>query len=138
MCEQVYGDPHRGQCHWDGVAPETLRPGAWFSTLDWAVYHAPGWEAWQAFRGGLVGTPMTERHACIEAWTREHYGNPTEWGLAELVRVTNLYRSLRGQFSAHPELRHSVLAVDADGVKGYSERWVGTPRQSTKATIREF
>ena len=46
-----------------------------------AVYHAPGWEAWQAFRGGLVGTPMTERHARIEAWTREHYGNPTESGL---------------------------------------------------------
>lgn len=44
----VVNDPHRkAGCKYDGSL-------SWQSQVDWAVYHAPGWEAWQEKRAKMV------------------------------------------------------------------------------------
>jgi hypothetical protein len=98
--DQKVDDPHRlAGCNWDGTVPEKGEPPSWFSDLDWAVYHAPGWEHWQAFRASLVGTPIPERLDQIWMWVHSH---PTN--LAETIRVVNLLRSLRGMDSKFPQI----------------------------------
>lgn len=97
-------DLHRTRCHWDGNQDQS-RSG-WFSLLDWAVYHAPGWEQWQEFRASLVGRPMEARaHWVWEWWWKTTRTADPSQELADAVRCVNVLRSLRGQFSAHPELK---------------------------------
>ena len=86
-------DPHRGRCWYREYDTQ------WLSELDWAVYHAPGWQEWQKFRGSLVGTPIDERLENVRVWLRTH-GE----GRVELVRTVNLLRSLRGYDSVSIEL----------------------------------
>ena len=76
-------DPHRGECHWDGSTN-------WFSRLDYAVYHAPGWEEWQAFRQGLVGQPIEVR---VERMNERFSQGGTD--ILEVIRLLNLTRSHR-------------------------------------------
>jgi len=109
-------DPHRGGCNWHrrDTPPEDL---SWFQLLDWAVYHAPGWREWQEFRRGLVGTPMDERAERIRLrW--ELHQEPEFDLLAHTVRIVNLLRSLRGQFSADPRLRSLLAEVTPELEKG--------------------
>jgi hypothetical protein len=69
----------------------------WLSHLDWAVYHADGWETWQAFRLDLTRVPMIPvRIRRMEAW---YDRDPT---YANVLRVLNLTRSMRGLWSRHP------------------------------------
>jgi hypothetical protein len=115
-------DPHRRSGCWfeknqftvpvEGeavTAPDWHEPQPvenWFGLLDWAVYHAPGWREWQAFRASLVGTPMKHRESQIRKWwERSHTSLGENPALANEVRVVNLLRSLRGQFRRHPELQ---------------------------------
>jgi len=90
---------HRSVCH-AGADWKPYRGCSWTSLLDWAVYHAPGWSEWQAWRGTLVGTPMKDRCSAIEQYWEMNLRD-----LQTCVRVANLLRSLRGQFTDYPELR---------------------------------
>lgn len=123
-------DPHRGRCWWDGAADQ--RHANWLSLLDWSVYHAPGWELWQTFRESLKGQDMTLRANRISEWWREAISDRCPHGrncecreveepqeLADAVRVVNVLRSLRGQFSAHPELRALLAKLNPE----LSRRW---------------
>lgn len=124
-------DPHRGKCWWDGKEDQTQ--SGWFSLLDWSVYHAPGWSLWQEFRASLVGQAMPLRaHRVSEWWSeavspcagdgeQECYCDPADQ-LADAVRCVNVLRSLRGQFSAHPELRELLDRLNPE----LEARW--TPR----------
>jgi hypothetical protein len=117
-------DPHRASGCWFEKQPSMIdtKPCAvenWFGLLDWAVYHAPGWEEWQEFRASLVGSPMEDRCGRIRSWYTLHQERNLRWfekglrtvqetqedRLALAVRVSNILRSLRGQFSRYPELR---------------------------------
>jgi hypothetical protein len=96
-------DPHRATgCHW---SHEVGIVGSWFSQLDWAVYHAEGWQQWQEFRSDLVGKPLEMKLRRLYQWNRSHRG------VQDLIRVMNYLRSLRGQWSALPNLRdwHNAL-----------------------------
>jgi hypothetical protein len=137
-------DPHRAAgCHWqccerngvphyrgfdfEGKAEYFVWELKWFELLDWAVYHAPGWESWQEFRKGLVGRPMEQRCAQIRAYWEVvnalHATAPDQFrALADCVRVINLLRSLRGQFSAYPELREFLNEVNPLLDKWWSPR----------------
>jgi len=87
-------DPHRAAgCRY---SQETFFR-SWFSQLDWAVYHAPGWEAWQLFRRNLVGKSAEQKLRILEEW-------PTS-SPQDLIRVVNYLRAQRGSWSSYPELR---------------------------------
>jgi hypothetical protein len=90
-------DPHRvAGCNFTGSLTD------WFSELDWAVYHAEGFEEWQEFRAGLVGTPIIARVEKLRARLPEEpavQGTPEH---AAIVRVLNYTRSLRGLWSKFP------------------------------------
>jgi hypothetical protein len=86
-------DPHRAAgCRFNEVSFST----SWFSQLDWAVYHAPGWQSWQTFRRTLVGRSIEEKYLCLRSW-------PTRTP-QDLIRVVNYLRALRGSWSAYPAL----------------------------------
>ena len=97
-------DPHRSRCWWSPTN------SSWLSLLDWAVYHAPSWHTWQAFRASLVGTPMKDRLTLIRSWRADR--NFENWPFEDLIRVTNLLRSLRGQFTDYPELRQELETMN--------------------------
>jgi len=109
------GDPHRKACRWNGQTDQSSAP--WPSLVDWAVYHAPGWEAWQRFRISLIGTSYSQRIAMLREWLQDSAVGPERssgcWDipLADVARVVNVLRSLRGQFSAHPQLRAFLTEV---------------------------
>lgn len=107
-------DPHRGKCWWDGKPPSNETK--WLSLLDWSVYHAPGWEDWQAFRSSLIGQPMELRAKRVGQWWEEAH---RENELAEIVRCVNVLRSLRGQFKECHELRELLDKLNPE----LSSRW---------------
>jgi len=125
-------DPHRAAgCALEGridPAKVVVRDLRWFELLDWAVYHAPGWESWQEFRRGLVGQPMAERCTHIRTYWEVanalHVVSPDpDRACADAVRVINLLRSLRGQMTEYPELRQFLKEINP-----LLEQWWG-PRK---------
>jgi len=100
-------DYHRAAgCKWDGKTPTAN--SNWFSLLDWAVYHADGHGEWQAFRKDLVGSPIEQRASKAQGWLSKHGSD-----LANTVRVLNLMRSLRGQWSSNPSLPELAKKMNA-------------------------
>ena len=124
------GDPHgvgdmnrSPVCRWDGNDP-TGRPMKWPSLLDWAVYHGPAWEQWQAFRRSLIGQAMPLRAHRVSEWWAETMeasdGTIATLELADAVRCVNVLRSLRGQFSEYPVLRETLDRLNPE----LEARWV--------------
>ena len=86
-------DPHRKVCRY--------REGdtSWTSNVDYAVYHAPGWEDWQDFRLTLKGMPPDAKAKLLMRWYNE---NPDR---SNLYRVLNYARSQRATWSTTPSMR---------------------------------
>jgi hypothetical protein len=96
-------DPHReAGCRWNGN--DGLK-GSWFSILDWAVYHADGWQKWQAFRESMVRKSTTYKLERLYQWRRAHTS------VQDLIRVMNYLRSMRGVWHNYPNMRdwHGAL-----------------------------
>jgi hypothetical protein len=105
-------DPHRAAgCHWKG---EDGISGSWISQLDWAVYHAEGWQQWQRFRMGLVGIPVKEKLSKLYQWKRAHTT------VQDLIRVLNYLRSLRKEWRNLPNLKdwHGALHQQYNHLRG--------------------
>ena len=99
----VVNDPHRkAGCKYDGSL-------SWQSQVDWAVYHAPGWEAWQEKRAKMVGTTNQEKLRVLQAHPQE--------SRQDVIRVLNYCRSMRGQWSVEPGFK--ALAAKLN------DRWKG-------------
>jgi hypothetical protein len=103
-------DPHRGKCQvveqfghiptvqdWRHNPPSTW---LWPALVDYAVYHAPGWEEWQKFRSNMVGTSIKEKLRRLKLWERDHAAT-----LIETVRVLNYLRSSRAAWKGEAEMR---------------------------------
>jgi len=87
-------DPHRSAgCKYQ---PES---DSWPSQVDWAVYHAPGFEAWQELRASMVGMETNEKLAKLRSWWTAHSSKQ------DVIRILNYTRSLRGQWGAYPAIR---------------------------------
>jgi hypothetical protein len=84
-------DPHR-----EAGCQFVLGGTDWHSGVDWAVYHAPGFEAWQRFRKSLVGLRTSEKIRKLREW-------PTQ-RIEDVIRVLNYTRALRADWSDHPSL----------------------------------
>ena len=113
------GDPHgigdrnrAPECRWTQELEPRL--DKWTSLLDWAVYHAPGWEEWQVFRRSLIGQPMALRAWRVAEWWHTSPKGDPETELANAVRTVNVLRSLRGQFSANPELPELLARLNPE------------------------
>lgn len=84
-------DPHReAGCNWQRGNRR------WVSLLDYAVYHAPGWEAWQRYRKAMVGMKTDQKLKVLKQWPLN-----SVW---DLIRVLNYTRSLRALWGGHPSL----------------------------------
>ena len=92
---------HRDGCN--GLAGKSLPRGAgWHAVLDWAAYHAPGADVWQAWRKQHAGRWKTlDVQAELRGWLASQ---PEEHRLQDLVRTVNIARSLRGIQREHPEV----------------------------------
>jgi hypothetical protein len=88
-------DPHRTGCVWNRLITPS---GQWQSDLDWAVYHADGWGRWQRFRAGLVGSDIPSRVKLLKEWYE------VDPSAANLIRVLNMCRALRGQWVRFPQI----------------------------------
>jgi hypothetical protein len=66
----------------------------WLEQLDWAVYHAPQWQMWQAFREALVLQQPVRRLNILDRW-------PTDTA-QDLIRVLNYTRSMRSFWKDFP------------------------------------
>jgi len=98
-------DPHRrAGCRW------VKGDNTWLSQLDWAVYHAPGWERWQEFRKRLVGRSSADKLAKLRAW-------PTNTP-QDVLRVMNYCRSMRGQWATEPGFKTLATELRARYEKG--------------------
>ena len=111
------GDPHgigdknrAPECRWTQELEPRL--DKWTSLLDWAVYHGPYWTEWQDFRRSLIGQPMALRATRVLQWWEDHTPGTPETELADAVRCVNVLRSLRGQFSANPELPATLAQLN--------------------------
>jgi len=108
-------DMHRGKCFYREPIAADPKEWTWLELLDWAVYHGPGWELWQEFRQSLLTMPMPTRAAVIREWWQASLlsGNEEEQ-LADIVRCTNILRSLRGQFSTYPVLPELLASLNRE------------------------
>lgn len=98
-------DFHRGECRCpkgDFLPTEV----SWPALLDWAVYHAPGWEEWQHFRKEMEGLWSTVNvYFVLSSWLEERSPAGTHSAqLEDLVRTVNLSRALRGLQSRQEEI----------------------------------
>ena len=107
-------DPHRGACRWDKKTPTASTK--WGSLLDWAVYHAPGWQDWQKYRADLTKVDMGKRAGRVSAWWSASGSQGGARKLADAVRTVTVLRSLRGAWSSHPEMKalHDRLTATMD------------------------
>lgn len=85
-------DPHRKVCRYQKGST------TWASSVDYAVYHADGWEAWQDFRLSLRGMSPADKVKRLRWWLRTH---DSEW---DIYRVLNYARSQRATWKSTPEM----------------------------------
>lgn len=104
-------------CLWTGgrtvESEKVLLTEQWLVALDLAVYHMPNADGWQTYRQQMTKTPVTGKYAKMVEWLEPFGYNPDRvpadsWARvphADVIRVMNLCRALRGCWHEQPELR---------------------------------